>query len=562
MFQIASRLVPLIPRCASALALILLLTLAACGQDAGTDGNVTEGTATQTVAPGGERTTAGPEATEAGSMATATPFPEPTPVVLGDCRDGMKLQPGGGCYYRGGGISRPNVVLSVQHDGAICREGGPVEQQMGDMTLNVANLRLCSSDEFERDDAFQSEIVAGANVDGSWTFYKSRLSARMAAATRTPTPTATPVPPTPAASPRPTPVPPTPTPTPMPTPAPATRLTDNDAIDVSPDWSPDGQRIAFFSDRDGNLDIYVMNADGSGLARLTYDGANDGVPDWSPDGQRIAFASDRDGNYEIYVMNADGSGLARLTDNDAGDGVPAWSADGQRIAFYSDRDGNGEIYVMNADGSGLARLTDNDAGDGPPAWSPDGQRIAFASDRDGNWEIYVMNADGSGLARLTDNYAGDGVPDWSPDGQRIAFASDRDGNWKIYVMNADGSGLARLTDNDAIDVSPDWSPDGQRIAFHSDRDGNTEIYVMNAVGEPLPPDPFLGSCHVGLVVNRGQSCTHKGQSLAVSRDGRVSFGFSSAGGDIIMRNSTINGVTLTLVTSKNPDGSRTIVELE
>ena len=184
----------------------------------------------------------------------------------------------------------------------------------------------------------------------------------------------------------------------------------------------------------------------------------------------------------------------------------------------------------------------------------------FTSKRDRSYEIYVMNADGSGLARLTDNGVGDFSPAWSPDGQRIAFHSDRDGNYDIYVMNADGSGLARLTYDGG--GGPSWSPDGQRIAFFSDRDGNYDIYVMNAVGEPLPPDPFLGSCYVGLVVNPGQRCTHKGQSLAVSRDGRVSFGFSSAGGDIIMRNSTINGVTLTLVTSKNPDGSRTIVELE
>ena len=112
---------------------------------------------------------------------------------------------------------------------------------------------------------------------------------------------------------------------------------------------------------------------------------------------RIAFVSGRDGDSEIYVMNADGSGVSRLTDNPGRDWNPRWSPDGGRIAFTSDRDGDSEIYVMNADGSGVSRLTDNSADDHNPSWSPDGGRIAFNSDRDGGWEIYVMNADGSGV---------------------------------------------------------------------------------------------------------------------------------------------------------------------
>ena len=180
-----------------------------------------------------------------------------------------------------------------------------------------------------------------------------------------------------------------------PTPASTTRLTYNDGFDLFPVWSPDGRRIAFDSDRDGNWEIYVMNADGSGVTRLTDNDAADGFPAWSPDGRRITFDSDRDGNWEIYVMNADGSGVARLTDNGAADGFPAWSPDGRRIAFESNRDGNVEIYLMNPDGSGVVRLTYNGAADFSPAWSPDGRRIAFYSNRDdGNWDIYVMNAAG------------------------------------------------------------------------------------------------------------------------------------------------------------------------
>ena len=244
-------------------------------------------------------------------------------------------------------------------------------------------------------------------------------------------------------------------------------------------------RIAFMSDRDGNFEIYVMNADASDATRLTNNSARDSVPAWSPDGERIAFDSRRDANdgtREIYVMNADGSGVTRLTNNSADDGYSAWSPDGNRIAFVSDRDGDWEIYVMNADGSGVTRLTNNSAFDLEPAWSPDGNRIALRSQRDGNYEIYVMNADGSGATRLTNNSARESDPAWSPDGERIAFASERDGDWEIYVMNADGSGVTRLTNNSAGDHYPAWSPDGERIAFTSERDGYSEIYVMNADG--------------------------------------------------------------------------------
>ena len=106
----------------------------------------------------------------------------------------------------------------------------------------------------------------------------------------------------------------------------------------------------------------------------------------SPTG-RIAFNSYRDGNSEIYVINADGSGLQRLTSNDDKDTCPAWSPDGTMIAFVSDRDRNHEIYVMRADGSDQRRLTDTPGSEFHPDWSPDGAYIAFRAERDGNVDI-------------------------------------------------------------------------------------------------------------------------------------------------------------------------------
>ena len=245
-----------------------------------------------------------------------------------------------------------------------------------------------------------------------------------------------------------------------------------------------GPLIAFASTRDGNVEIYVMNSDGSSQTRLWANtNRTDEMPSWSPDGAKIAFASGRDGpQSEIYTMTVDASAQTRLTSNAFLDTTPAWSPSGSRIAFVSNRDGNYEIYSMNVNGSGQTRLTNNAAQDYWPAWSPDGTKIAFASLRDGNNEIYVMNADGSGQTRLTNTADPDVTPAWSPDGTKIVFASYRDGNAEIYAMNANGTSQTRLTNNAVSDFDPAWSPDGSKVAFTSTRENNTDIYVMNANG--------------------------------------------------------------------------------
>ena len=242
-------------------------------------------------------------------------------------------------------------------------------------------------------------------------------------------------------------------------------------------------KIVFVSNRTGNDEVFVMNADGSGQTNLTNNPSFDFAPTWSPDGMRIAFVSGRAGNAEIYVMNADGSSPTRLTNNPAFDTDPAWSADGTKIAFASNRDGNNEIYVMNADGSGVERLTFNPGTDTDAAFSFDGTRVAFRrSAPNGDAEIYVMAPDGSGQTRLTVAPGLDNDPDWSPDGTKIVFRSARDGNTEIYVMGADGGGQLNLTNRSTGDFQPAWSPDGTKIAFMSNRDGNSEIYVMNVDG--------------------------------------------------------------------------------
>ena len=258
-----------------------------------------------------------------------------------------------------------------------------------------------------------------------------------------------------------------------------TQLTDHPAEDVVASWSPDGQYLAFTSVRDGNKQVYVMDADGQNITRLTYHNAESYEPaSWSSDGRRIAFTSWRDGNSEVYAMDADGHNITRLTHHPAEDTDPTWSSDGRRIAFTSWRDGNSEVYVMDTDGQNITQLTYHDARDWDPTWSPDGRRIAFTSSREGNYELYVMDADGHNLTRLTDHGADDRHPSWSPDSRHLAFASKRDNNWELYVIDADGHNLTRLTDHPLQDWSPDWSPDGKYLAFSSFREGNWNVYLL------------------------------------------------------------------------------------
>lgn len=259
------------------------------------------------------------------------------------------------------------------------------------------------------------------------------------------------------------------------------------------------ERIVFASSSFGRRwDIYTIATDGSELRKLTKDRnqKDNMAPSFSPDGSRIVFYSNRDGNWEIYTMNVVGGDVKRLTAHPRADAMGSYSPDGGKIVFHSYRSESWDIYVMNADGSEPRRLTDNPATDRQPAWSPDGKKIAFVSNRDGNDEIYVMNADGTDQKRLTENQTTDVGPKFSPDGTKIVFESDRGATvGQIWMMNADGSQAKALTNGGGGNPGCGWtetsshrasfSADGTRIVYMSyisTKWCGPEIFVMNADG--------------------------------------------------------------------------------
>jgi Tol biopolymer transport system component len=256
-------------------------------------------------------------------------------------------------------------------------------------------------------------------------------------------------------------------------PAPAT---SSPSAGASPATSLSG-RIAF----DNFDDVWVINADGTGLTRLTSAKGPDFDPSWSPDGARIAFRSERSGKPEVWIMNADGTGQRRLASGLS----PAWSPDGSQIAFAGP---SGGLGLIRPDGSGMRALAHTEGGE-YPSWSPGGSRIAFNSNLSGDHVMFIANIDGSGVKDLSK--AGEGWQvDWSPDGRSILFASHRDhpDNYTdVYVMRPDGSGVTRLTHNRAY--TPAWSPDGSHIVFSA-----PGLFVMNPDGTAIKqlPLPALG----------------------------------------------------------------------
>jgi TolB protein len=267
----------------------------------------------------------------------------------------------------------------------------------------------------------------------------------------------------------------------------------------APVWSPDGTKIAFRGyDREGsssgggaNYDVYVMNADGSGLRNLTKSPedvarrASQFSPEWSADGTMLAFGSDDGDRDGIYVVNVDGRGLERI----AGGSFQAWSPTENRILFTARGSSGQGLFTIAPDGSGSEQLTDPTGWDGLASWSPDGSQIAFVRGEEGTTSVYVMSSDGSGERSIFHERGIEPYePLWSPDGTRLVFEAQTRADSDLYIVNADGSGWMALTStDDRSEVSPTWSPDGTLIAFRATTETTSDtadypIYLIRPDG--------------------------------------------------------------------------------
>ena len=174
-----------------------------------------------------------------------------------------------------------------------------------------------------------------------------------------------------------------------------------------PIFSPDDSAVAFqwrgtsnFADNT-KWRLCIMRANGSDFRVITPGETNDQVPNWSPDGARLIFYSDRSGKNQIYTINPVGGDVRRLLTTESNDNAASWSPDGTKLVFTSDRNGDSEIYVADADGKNVRRLTTTRATERMAVWSPNGQQLVFSSDGDGPSDVYLLNADGSGLISLS-----------------------------------------------------------------------------------------------------------------------------------------------------------------
>ena len=299
-------------------------------------------------------------------------------------------------------------------------------------------------------------------------------------------------------------------------------------------WSSDGKQLIFQSKHDGMAcdQIFVMNADGTGLHRVSSGAGRTTCSYFFPDGKRILYASTHLASpdcppppdyskgymwklypsYEIFSALPDGSDVRRLTDNPGYDAEATFAPDGSRIIFTSLRDGDLDLYTMKPDGTDVRRVTREMGYDGGAFFSRDGKRIVWRASRPKTdeevaayrellkestirpmtLEIFVADADGSNPRQVTRNGAANFGPYFLPDGRRIIYASNvadpKGRNFDLWIVNDDGAGLEQVTFNPTFDGFPMFSPDGKQLVFASNRNdkvpGETNLFVADWVESP------------------------------------------------------------------------------
>jgi len=257
-------------------------------------------------------------------------------------------------------------------------------------------------------------------------------------------------------------------------------------------WKPEtpfAGTILFQSDADGDDEIYALTSDG--VRKLTDNVWNDRTPRWSPDGGRIAFSANPRGQSDIFIMNADGSGIAAVVASPAEETEPDWRPDGSGLAFTR---GDEEIWTIDfASGKEARLLPDFSRAHGILDFSPAAPLATFTGKRLLGWDVFVLDLVSGRTTPLTSG--GKSCRGrFSPDGRTIAFVSSTADGWgDVWTMRPDGTEKTRMTEtNGTADYFPAWSPDGKEIVFcsgtaHSPREGRWTLRILDAATRRVRP---------------------------------------------------------------------------
>jgi Tol biopolymer transport system component len=337
----------------------------------------------------------------------------------------------------------------------------------------------------------------------------------------------------------------------------STNLTPNtpSSQDVDPAMSPNGRKVAFTTNRDGDYEIFALDIYSGVLTKVTRNVVRDAQPAWSPNGQRIAYESPNvAGDIDIFSKNADGTGTAVDEVNIGGNQfTPSWSPDGDEIAFQDGPTNDVWLYDRATSFSILVASDGTASQDLLPNWSPDGSRIVFQSNRpapDGStdYEIYTArSSDGGDLRRLTNNAFDDGNAAYSPNGSRIVHNDYFSGNADILTRDSsNGSDPRLLLAPGTDDAAPDWGRVAPPAAPGCTISGTFARDLMTGTSAADTICSLGGNDEVDALDDNDTMKGGTGNDRLIGGGGRDSL-LGSNGGDIldsrdgVNRNDSLNG---------------------